>query len=69
MSGDPHDFAIIVTSGERRQLERLILRYGTVEQRQHLGHLVGEAVEMGTVAALAASVESPWRQPRAARPA
>ena len=61
MSGDPHDFAIIVTTGERRQLERLIEQHGTPAQREHLGHLVAAAPDMGTVRALAGSVETPGR--------
>jgi len=63
MSGSPHIFGIAVTSGERRELLRLVEAFGTPAQREHLGHLVEAAPDMGSIAALAASVEAPGRQP------
>jgi hypothetical protein len=50
------------TGAERLQLLRLVERHGTPAQQQHLGHLVGDAVDMGTIRELAASVGAPGRQ-------
>jgi hypothetical protein len=61
-SSPPHVFAITVTTGERRQLERLIERHGTAAERQHLGHLVAAAPDLGSVSALAKTVDVPGRQ-------
>jgi hypothetical protein len=61
MSSDPHVFAITVTSRERRELLRLVEQHGTLAQQEHLGHLVAAAPDMGSIRALAASVEKPER--------
>jgi hypothetical protein len=63
MSSSPHVFGIVVTTAERQQLVRLLERHGTPAQREHLGHLVEAAPDLGSVAELAASVDSPGRMP------
>jgi hypothetical protein len=63
MSSSPHVFAITVTSGERAQLLRLVERHGTPAQQAHLGHRVTAAPDLGSVSALAKTVDVPGRQP------
>jgi hypothetical protein len=52
-----HIFAVTLTSGERNQLLRLAEQHGT----PHLAGLLERAPDMGSVNALAASVETPGR--------
>lgn len=57
----PHIYGITVTGSERLQLLRLVERHGTPAQREHLGGLVAHAPDMGSIAALVATVETPGR--------
>jgi hypothetical protein len=59
VSSEPHVFALTVTSGERRELLRLVERHGT----PHLAGLLDRAVDMGSVRSLAASINAPGRMP------
>lgn len=63
MSMPSHIFAVTLTSGERQQLLRLVEQHGTPSQREHLGQLVAAAPDLGSISALAATVEAPGRQP------
>ena len=58
-----HLYGIVVTSGERLQLARLLEQHGSAHQQQQLGGLISSAPDLGSIAELAASVEAPGRQP------
>ena len=62
MTTSPHVFAITVTSGERAQLLRLVEQHGAPAQQQHLGQLVAAAPDLGSISALAKTVDAPGRQ-------
>ena len=61
-SKPPHVYGLVLLPSERNALASLIERYGTESQREHLGHLISAAPDMGSVAALAATIETPGRQ-------
>jgi hypothetical protein len=61
MTSGGHLYGIVVTAGERQQLFRLLERHGSARQQQHLGHLVSKAADLGSIAELAATVDTPGR--------